>query len=433
MGTVVPRTQLHTCDLDPDDFAIKAGKVVVKGGFAGPYQLTQGTIGGYTNQSGKPELVWAGGTEAEPACVWVVYPDGAHVKIKWPLPFEEAYCEAVKECFLDDLNQGGGELDKYLITEMDGPTWAILSVHYGEGQVVDFSGDGGSDLIDLMGHLNLSPNLPDGWLWTIESGVLVLNVPYGTGVTLVEMPGGEEQTFTAPSIPGSPPSSLTGPLTTALAGPLDVVIDQYNSLLVSYTGLLGSTVGASSNDNHSDVETEYSSYSTATVRWTHVLGIPYISYKEPVNGWHHQSLWGEFNCSGNLSLAAFLTNGASLDATSYYDAYNTTGIANPATNWPIGVRGLRIKITLRKLGIIGGSPSVTGSAKFSSDPATDRNVEVHMIDYTGNDPALLVEEGVIMMPNNQVVEDSSGIEFVLEREDTSGSYELYYVIKSLIF
>jgi len=112
MGTVVPRTQLHTCDLDPDDFAIKAGKVVVKGGFAGPYQLTQGTIGSYTNQSGKPELVWAGGTEAEPACVWVVYPDGTHVKIKWPLPFEEEYCEAVKECFLDDLNQGGGELEK---------------------------------------------------------------------------------------------------------------------------------------------------------------------------------------------------------------------------------------------------------------------------------------------------------------------------------
>lgn len=287
MGTVVPRTQLHTCDLDPDDFAIKAGKVVVKGGFAGPYQLTHGTIGSYTNQSGKPELVWAGGTEAEPACVWVVYPDGTHVKIKWPLPFEEEYCEAVKECFLDDLNQGGGELEKYLITEMDGPTWTILSVHYGEGQVVDFSGDGGSDLIDLMGHLNLSPNLPDGWLWTIESGVLVLNVPYGTDVTLVEMPGGEEQTFTAPSIPGSPPSSLTGPLTTALAGPLDTVINQYNSLLVTYTGLLGSSVGSSTNDNHTAVEAEYSSYSTATVRWTDSDGDPRVSYKDPVNGWYH--------------------------------------------------------------------------------------------------------------------------------------------------
>lgn len=287
MGTVVPRTQLHTCDLDPDDFAIKAGKVVVKGGFAGPYQLTHGTIGGYTNQSGKPELVWAGGTEAEPACVWVVYPDGTHVKIKWPLPFEEEYCEAVKECFLDDLNQGGGELEKYLITEMDGPTWAILSVHYGEGQVVDFSGDVGSDLIDLMGHLNLSPNLPDGWLWTIESGVLVLNAPYGTGVTLVEMPGGEEQTFTAPSIPGSPPSSLTGPLTTALAGPLDTVINQYNSLLVTYTGLLGSSLGASTNDTSAAVEAEYSSYSTATVRWTDADGEARISYKDPVNGWQH--------------------------------------------------------------------------------------------------------------------------------------------------
>lgn len=432
MGTVVPRTQLHTCDLDPDDFAIKAGKVVVKGGFAGPYQLTHGTIGGYTNQSGKPELVWAGGTEAEPACVWVVYPDGTHVKIKWPLPFEEEYCEAVKECFLDDLNQGGGELEKYLITEMDGPTWTILSVHYGEGQVVDFSGDGGSDLIDLMGHLNLSPNLPDGWLWTIESGVLVLNVPYGTGVTLVEMPGGEEQTFTAPSIPGSPPSSLTGPLTTALAGPLDTVINQYNSLLVTYTGLLGSSLGSSTNDNHAAVEAEYSSYSTATVRWTHVLGIPYISYKDPVNGWYHKSLWGEFNCAGNSSLGVNLTNGGAFDASLFDSVYTTTGI-NTSANWPIGVIGVRVKLILNKSSGTAGTASIIGTAKFETDASSEGNVVVSINHYTGTDTAISVAEGVVMKPNNQVVGHANRLQFRLLRGDTSGGYTLNYAVKSLIF
>lgn len=431
MGTVVPRTQLHTCDLDPDDFAIKAGKVVVKGGFAGPYQLTQGTIGGYTNQSGKPELVWAGGTEAEPACVWVVYPDGTHVKIKWPLPFEEEYCEAVKECFLDDLNQGGGELEKYLITEMDGPTWSILSVHYGEGQVVDFSSDVGSDLIDLMGHLNLSPNLPDGWLWTIESGVLVLNAPYGTGVTLVEMPGGEEQTFTAPSIPGSPPSSLTGPLTTALAGPLDTVINQYNSLLVTYTGLLGSSVGSSTNNTSTAVEAEYSSYSTATVRWTHVLGIPYISYKDPVNGWHHQSLWGEFMCSGSgeLGVVSVTHNGSSTDS-ALRQANITTGIST-AADWPIGVRGVRIKLMLVKGTSAAGSDEVIGNAYIT--PSTDRRFQVHMVGYTGTALGSIAGEGVIMSPSNQDITYSSEIGFSLNRGGVSGDYNVNYWVKSLIF
>src|SRR5690606_27169296 len=151
--------------------------------------------------SGKPELVWAGGTEAEPACVWVVYPDGTHVKIKWPLPFEEEYCEAVKECFLNDLNQGGGELEKYFITEMDGTTWTILSIHYGESQVIDYTNDVGRLLIALMLNLNLSPNHPYECLWTLESIVLVLNTTNATGVTLVEMPVGEEQTSTTTTIP----------------------------------------------------------------------------------------------------------------------------------------------------------------------------------------------------------------------------------------
>src|SRR5690606_20772410 len=105
-----------------------------------------------------------------------------------------------------------------------------------------------------------------------------------------------------------------------------------------------SSVGASSNDNHAAVEAEYSSYSTATVRWTHVLGIPYISYKDPVNGWHHQSLWGEFMCSGSVELSVVsVTNGGSSTDSTSRQANITTGIST-AADWPIGVRGVRIKL-----------------------------------------------------------------------------------------
>lgn len=288
MATTIPRTQLHTTDLDGGDFAIREGKVISKGGFAGPFEITEGTIGDYSNRSAKPELVWLGGTEADPTCVWVVFPNNTAVKIKWPAPNELGFCATVKECLVADLARGGGTREKYVISSLGGPTWQVLSVTYGPDETeVDFSGDSAASLILLMGTLNSSENLPDGWLWTVSGGYLVLSTPHETGVSLVSLPGGLEQTFTVPSVAGSPASSLTVPLAEALAAPLDGVIQQYEELLASYTALLGDSVEWSSATTEAAVVTAYSAYAKATVRWTDADGDPRVSYKTPGDIWYH--------------------------------------------------------------------------------------------------------------------------------------------------
>ncbi len=288
MATVVPRTMLHTTDLDAEDFAIRGGKVVVQGGLKGPFQITEGTIADYENQSGRPELVWLGGTEAEPACAWIVWPDGTAVKIKWPSPDGIGFCDAVVECAIADLDQGGGVAEKYLVPEMTGPTWQILSVVHGEGgDSVDFSADTAGDLVGLMGALNDSDNLPDGWLWSISGGVLALSVPYGTGVTLMQLPGGVEVEYDSPSVPGSPPSQLAAPMAQSLAGPMDLVIAQYEALLESYAGVLANAFGVGTATSAAGIEAEFVANAKIEVRWTDSDGDARISYKDPVNGWHH--------------------------------------------------------------------------------------------------------------------------------------------------
>lgn len=279
---------LHTSDLSDADFAINDGKVVSKVGFAGPYEISEGTIADYENQSGKPELVWLGGTEADPTCCWVVFPDDTAVKIKWPAPNELGFAATCLEAIIDDLELGGGTREKYIISDLAGPTWQVVSVTYGEEDTeVDFSGDDAESLLLLMGALNSSENLPDDWLWSISGGYLVLSVPHGTGVTLVSLAGGLEMEFTAPSIDGEPASQLIEPLSTALAGPLDDLIQQYEDLLESYTALLGESVEWSSATTEANVESAYSAYAKVTVRWTDADGDPRVSYKTPTGVWYH--------------------------------------------------------------------------------------------------------------------------------------------------
>ena len=278
---------LHTSDLSPDDFAILANKVVSRTGLAGPYQLLSGTIDDYENQSGKPELVWLGGTEEDPFCIWVSYPGGAYLKLKWPTPSEAGFCQSVLDCIVSDLERGGGTRERYLIPELTGPDWQIVEVLYGDGDDAQFGLIEGESLIDLMGELNGAETLPEDWLFSIDGGVLVLSVPHGTNVTSIELGSGAVVEFDGPSFDGAPGSTLTDPLTEALAGPLDLLIQQYEELLTTYTGLLGESVEFSAATTEAAVESAYSSYLKATVRWTDADGDPRISYKTPTNVWYH--------------------------------------------------------------------------------------------------------------------------------------------------
>lgn len=283
----VPRTQVHTSDLSPNDFGILSGKIVSRLGLAGPFLLSEGTIDDYVNQSQKPELVWLGGTEADPYCIWISFPSGGYMKLKWPTPSEAGFCQSALNCIISDLEQGGGTRERYLIPELTGPDWSIVEVLYGDDDDAQFSLIEGSSLIDLMGELNGAETLPDDWLFSIDGGVLVLSVPHGTNVTAIELGSGLVVEYEGPSFDGAPPSSLTGPLTEALAGPLDDVIQQYEELLTTYTGLLGESVEGHAGTTEAAIQTAYSSYTKVNVRWTDADGDPRISYKDPVNGWYH--------------------------------------------------------------------------------------------------------------------------------------------------
>jgi hypothetical protein len=65
------------------------------------------------------------------------------------------------------------------------------------------------------------------------------------------------------------------------------VIEQYEELLTTYTGLLGESVEGHAGTTEAAIETAYSAYTKVNVRWTDADGDPRISYKDPVNGWYH--------------------------------------------------------------------------------------------------------------------------------------------------
>lgn len=287
MATSVPRTQLHSTDLSPDDFGMVAEKIVARSGLGGPYQLTEGTIADYENQSGKIDLVWYGGSESDPACIWLVFPDDSSVKIKWPAPSELGFCQTVIDCIIADLAKGGGTRERYLILGLEGPDWSIVEVLYGENDDAQFSTIVGESLIDLVGQLNGAESLPEDWLFSIDSGNLVLSTPYGTDVTAVELGSGLVVEFDGPTFEGAPASSLSEPMAEALAGPLDSIIEQYEEILGTYTGLLGESVEYSAATTEAAIETAYAAYLKAMVRWTDADGDARISYKDPVNGWYH--------------------------------------------------------------------------------------------------------------------------------------------------
>lgn len=268
--TSTPRTAVHTSDLSPDDFALLAGKIVSKTGLAGPFQLTEGTIDDYENQSQKPELVWFGGTEEDPFCVWISYPGGSYLKIKWPTPSSVGFCQSVLDCLVADIERGAGTPDKYRIPEMTGPTWRIATVVYGDANTeVSFAADTGTDLASLVTALNDSDELPEDWYWEILTGALALCVPHGTDVTQVVLDGGTEVDFTAPTVTGTPASRVGGNLT------ITQVI----------TGN-GAAVG-SAHDTEAEVEAQFSTMQNVTVRWTDALTHERVSYKDATNGWLH--------------------------------------------------------------------------------------------------------------------------------------------------
>jgi hypothetical protein len=276
MATVDPRTMLHTSDLDPEDFAIKSGLIVSKQGFAGPYEITEGTIADYENQSGKPELVWLGGTEADPTCAWVVWPDDTAVKIKYPTPNEAGFCQQVIDCLAADLALGAGELDQFRIPEMVGPTWRVVSVEWieedGDEVSTDFSTDIGTDLASLIVALNDSDNLPEGWTWEILTGALCLTVPHETNIIQVILEGGAEVDFNGvPTVEGSPPSTLG------------------NQIEITQVITGNGAAAGSAHDTEDEIEAQFSLVQNVTVRWVDAYTIKRISYKDPVNGWNHST------------------------------------------------------------------------------------------------------------------------------------------------
>ncbi len=338
---------VQTSDLSPDDFAILANKVVSRTGLAGPYQLLSGTIDDYENQSGKPELVWLGGTEEDPFCIWVSYPGGAYLKLKWPTPSETGFCQSVLDCIVADLERGGGTRERYLIPELTGPDWQIVEVLYGDGDDAQFGLIEGESLIDLMVELNGAETLPEDWLFSIDGGVLVLSVPHGTNVTSIELGSGAVVEFDGPSFDGAPGSTLTDPLTVALAGPLELIIQQYEELLTTYTGLLGESVEFSVATTEAGVESAYSAYLKATVRWTDADGDPRISYKTPTNVWYHPA----DKAITPTAIYSYTPSNASSVASS-----TVTGTVTPVTaGIPSNAKNIRMKVVVAMANISASS------------------------------------------------------------------------------
>lgn len=356
MASSVPRTQVHSSDLSSDDFGLIAGKIVSTTGLAGPVQLTEGTIDDYDNTSGKGEVVWYGGTQEEPGCVWIVFANNQYVKIKWPSPSEEGFCQAVVDCAIADLAKGGGTDDKYLVPELAGPTWQLLSVIYGEDDTeVDFSDVIEDDLIALVGALNDHDDLPDGWLWSISSSVLVLSVPHDTDVSQISIAGGFEIDFTAPSVIGTPASQLAAPMAESLAGPMDVVIAQYEAMLETYAGVLANAFGVGTATTEVGIETEFTANSKIEVRWTDADGDARISYKDPVNGWYHP-------ITKAINVLQVYTNGTPGVGASTWDVDNDSIVIDVTTGAvPADARFVDVRVDL----LVAAATTGTGTSSIN--------------------------------------------------------------------
>lgn len=289
------RTIIDTADLDPEVFGEKDGFVTVdpaKLGLAGPFQLS-GDIADYTNQSEQNELVWYGGTEKDPDCAWVVFADGRYSKVKSASTGTGTFCENVLACIQADLAKANGEDDKYIIEEMDGPTWQVLSVSHGEPLVeADFSADTGSDLATLVDALNGSANLPEGWSWSIYTSALTLSVPHETTIGIVELPGGESITFPdGPDVEGSDSSSLSDTFSESGLG-----------------------LASSADTGEDDIEATYAAYEFATVRWQDDDGDERISYKDPEYGWWHPATKMLINDDPELVISRDTVSGGGVDS-----------------------------------------------------------------------------------------------------------------------
>lgn len=387
--------------------------------------------------------------------------NGTPMLIGQVTPDQLMTCDSVAACLSDNLLNRPDPDQYYVPGVLDN---VIVQVVYNDGsnkvaEFIDCSA-GASDLDDLVNKLNSCANNPAGWRWVNSGGTLVLCVPSSYAVSQIIYDDYQVINYDEPSVYGSGGVDLCAAVQACAreSGAGFAVSeydqeanieniyggDQYASVLWVGGGPVLSVknpifgwvhapvLTVSAKNLHTDVEADFVGQSYAQVRWTHVLGIPYLSYKDPVNGWHHQPLWGEFNCGGSDIWVETLDHNGPIDKTRTYSASTTTGIANPATNWPVGVRGLRVKLQLTKNSGTAGSDPVTGRAYFDGGDL-NRSAEVRMIGNTGTGSAILTGEGVIMRPNNQTVAYSNVIRFHFARGGVSGDYELRYITKSLIF
>lgn len=266
-------TPVNVEDLKAEVLANEGDGITVLAKWLGhlPIYELDGDIADYENQSGSNELVWFGGTAQSPNCIWLVYPDDSRIKLKEPLPGDETFCETVYTCIAADLARGAGVPDCYHIPEMDGPTWRVVSVEWGDdGDAdIDFSASVGTDLVSLVAALNGSGNLPEGWSWDIVLDTLVLCVPHGVEIIEVVLEGGEAATFN-----GVP--TTTGSAASSLGDKIEIIQVVYGS---------GALV-ASDDTDEAAIEAQFSLASAVTVHWIDTDGEDRISYKTS-HGWHH--------------------------------------------------------------------------------------------------------------------------------------------------
>lgn len=263
-------------DLDPAFFECGESGLIaltVKFGLAGPYE-NEDDIADYENQSGRIEIVWMGGTAENPDCIYLVFPDDSRIKIKGI--GEDADCEAIIECVLEEIGKGIGVKDTYSIPEMVGPTWQVDSSIYGVPAVsADFSGCAGTTLPELVIALNTCPNRPDGWEWKNVGGVLTLYVPFETNVRSISLAGGSVVEFLEPTLTGDEPSQICEAIG-------EFLVDKYGPGLKGGATAIGET-------SISDVEGG-GYYLEGWYKWLDPNDVTWLSYYDVDNDtWLHTS------------------------------------------------------------------------------------------------------------------------------------------------
>lgn len=190
-------------------------------------------------------------------------------------------CADIIACVATNIEAGEPDPDRWAMPQVTtgGSTWIIESVVYKPGETTlsaNFAtcSSGATTLDELVDALNNCPNNPAGWVWVNSGGVLTLCTPVGDNVLTVTYDVGS----------GSQVINFNGVPTVAGEDRVDLI-----SLIVNAITNRNMSIGTSfsDNDTEAEIESEFNSASSATVKWVDADGDDRISYKSPDGDWYH--------------------------------------------------------------------------------------------------------------------------------------------------